>query len=126
MLGRGAARATNMNVVMFLANPFTNDARVYAEAGSLVRAGHEVMVVAWDRERDNTPREVLEGIEIIRLSTGLGVRYGFAAWLRNGLNLLLWQWLAYRLALRSSRERRLDVIHCHISSRGEGVATPDI
>ncbi len=31
---------------MFLANPFTNDARVYNEARSLVGAGHRVTVIA--------------------------------------------------------------------------------
>jgi len=102
-----------LNVVMLLANPFTNDARVYNEARALVGAGHRVTVIAWDRERENTPREVIDGIDVIRLSTGLGVRYGFASWLRNGLNLLLWQWKAYRRALALDRETGVDVVHCH-------------
>ncbi len=102
-----------MNVVMFLANAFTNDARVYAEAGSLVKAGHEVTVIAWDRERANTPREVLDGIAVVRLRSGLRLKYGFASWLWNISSLLLWQWQAYRQALAMNKETRLDVLHCH-------------
>ena len=102
-----------MNVVMFLSNPFTNDARVYAEAAALVRAGHRVTVIAWDRERSNIPREVLDGIEVVRLRSGLRLKYGFGSWLWDISSLLLWQWHAYRHALAMSKETRLDVLHCH-------------
>lgn len=102
-----------MNVLMFLANPFTNDARVYAEAKSLIKAGHEVTVVAWDREREHTRRQTWDGIEVVRVRTRLSPRYG-AVWRPwNGLNLLLWWQQAYRLALMLNRQGRLDVIHCH-------------
>ena len=33
-----------MNILMILANPFTNDPRVYNESRSLVKAGHKVTV----------------------------------------------------------------------------------
>ncbi len=98
---------------MFLSNPFTNDARVYAEARSLVKAGHRVTVIAWDRERENTPREVADGIEVVRLRSGLRLKYGFGSWLWNISSLLLWQWQSCRHALVLNKERRLDVIHCH-------------
>jgi len=102
-----------MNVVMFLANPFTNDARVYNEARALVGAGHRVTMIAWDRERENTPREVLGGIDVVRLRSGLRLRYGFGSWLWNISSLLLWQWQAYRHALAMSKRMSLDVLHCH-------------
>lgn len=38
-----------MNSLMTLSNPFTHDPRVYNEAKSLVKAGHEVTVIAWDK-----------------------------------------------------------------------------
>ena len=104
---------TSMNVVMFLSNPFTNDARVYNEARALVGAGHRVTVIAWDRERQNTPREALDGIEVVRLRSGLRLKYGFGSWLWNISSLLLWQWHAYRHALAMNKETRLDVLHCH-------------
>jgi glycosyltransferase involved in cell wall biosynthesis len=102
-----------MNVLMFVSNPFTNDPRVYAEAKSLVKAGHEVTVIAWDREKQNPPKQNWDGIEVVRTSTRLGLKYGFASWLWNSCNLLLWQRQAYRLALILHKERCFGVIHCH-------------
>ena len=43
-----------MNILMTLANPFTHDPRVYNEAKSLVKAGHKVTVLAWDKKKDTT------------------------------------------------------------------------
>jgi glycosyltransferase involved in cell wall biosynthesis len=102
-----------MKVLMFVANPFTNDPRVHAEAKSLVKAGHEVTVIAWDREKQNPPKQNWDGIEVVRSSTKLVPKYGFASWLWNGCNLLLWQRQAYRQALILNKETRFDVIHCH-------------
>ncbi len=102
-----------MNVLMLLSNAFTNDARVYNEARALVKAGHGVTVIAWDRERENTPLEVIDGIEVVRLRSGLRLRYGFGSWMWNMSSLLLWQWQVYRQALRLNKERRVDVVHCH-------------
>ena len=102
-----------MKVVMFLSNPFTNDARVYSEAKSLIQAGYEVTVIAWDRERQNPQRQNWDGIEVVRSRTRLGPKYGFASWLWNGFNLILWQQQAYRYTLALSKKKRFDVIHCH-------------
>jgi len=103
----------NMNVVMFVSNPFTNDARVYAEAKSLIQAGGRVTVVAWNSKRENPPRQTWDGIDIVRVGTRLSPKYGAASWLWNGFNLLLWWRQAYRRALILSKETRFDVIHCH-------------
>jgi len=102
-----------MKVLMFVANPFTNDPRVYAEAKSLVQTGYQVTVIAWDSKRENPPRQAWDGIDIVRVSTRLSPKYCIASWLWNGFNLLLWWWQAYRRALMLNKETRFDVIHCH-------------
>jgi len=106
-------RSVTINVLMFVANPFTNDPRVYAEAKSLVQAGGRVTVVAWDSKRENPPRQNWDGIDIVRVSTRLSPKYGAASWLWNGLNLLLWWRQAYRRALLLNKSLLFDVIHCH-------------
>lgn len=98
---------------MFVANPFTNDSRVYAEAKSLVQAGGRVTVVAWDSKRENPPRQTWDGIDIVRVRTRLSPKYGAASWLWNGFNMLLWQRQAYRRALLLNKGLCFDVIHCH-------------
>ena len=103
-----------MKVLMFLSNPFTSDPRVYNEARSLVQAGHEVTVIAWDRDNQNPPRQNWDGIEVVRLRTRLlpkRRRFGSPLWV--GLNLILWQRQALRQALALNREKHFDVIHCH-------------
>ena len=55
-----------MKILMTLANPFTNDPRVYMEARSLVKAGHNVTVLAWDRIGDSSPFETKDGIKVVR------------------------------------------------------------
>jgi len=103
-----------MKVVMFVSNAFAIDRRVYAEATSLLKAGYEVTVIAWDREEQNPSRQNLDGIEVVRLRARLlPKRYRFGSFLWVELNLLLWQRQAYRQALILNREKRFDVIHCH-------------
>jgi glycosyltransferase involved in cell wall biosynthesis len=103
-----------MQVLMFVSNPFTSDPRVYNEAKSLIQAGYEVTVVAWDREKQNLPRQSWDGIEVVRLRTKLlPKRYRFGSPLWVGFNLILWQRQAYRQALALNKENPLDVIHCH-------------
>jgi len=55
-----------MKILMTLANPFTHDPRVYNEARSLVKAGYKVTVLAWDRKKEYLPREIKDGINIVR------------------------------------------------------------
>jgi len=40
-----------MNILMTLANSFTHDPRVYNEARSLVKNGHNVTILAWDKKK---------------------------------------------------------------------------
>jgi glycosyltransferase involved in cell wall biosynthesis len=102
-----------VKVVMFVTNPFTSDPRVYAEAKSLVQAGYEVTVIAWDTGRHHPARQNWDGINIVRVTTPLASRPGSAWLLWNRLNFYLWQRRAFRQTLALNRENRLDVIHCH-------------
>ena len=38
---------------MILSNPFTQDPRVYNESKSLIKAGHKVTVLGWDKRNEN-------------------------------------------------------------------------
>jgi len=63
-----------MKIIMTVSNPFKPDPRVYKEAKSLVKAGHEVYVIAWDREGRYPEEEKIEGFSVIRL--GPKAEYG--------------------------------------------------
>lgn len=102
-----------MQVLMFRTNACISDPRVHSEGTSLLKAGREVTVIAWDREKQNPPRQNWDGIAVVRLRTRLSTKYGFASWLWNGFNLLLWQRQAYRQALVLNKEKHFDVIHCN-------------
>lgn len=98
-----------MKIMMFVSNPFTNDPRVYIEAKSLVKNGYEVTVIARNLEEENPSNESIEGIQVIRVSAPIKPRHTIYGPLWNGLGLALWQWKAYRKALKLN----FDIIHCH-------------
>lgn len=92
-----------MKVVMTVSNPFKPDPRVYKEAKSLVKAGYEVYVIAWDREGRYPEEEVVDGIKVIRL--GPRATYGSAMVLK----LPLFYLKAFMLILKL----KPDVVHTH-------------
>lgn len=102
-----------LNILMLLSNPFTNDARVYNEASSLIQSGHKVTVVAWDRGKSNNRRQNWDGIDVVRVRTCLPAKYGLGIWPWHVFHLLFWQWRAYSKALSINKEARFDVTHCH-------------
>src|SRR4030042_5986721 len=102
-----------MKIIMFVSNPFTNDPRVYNEAKSLIKAGHEVTVIAWDRDKQSIPQEIWDGIHVIRLQTKFHTNHSRFNWLWVGFGLLLWQRKAFKQALTLHDKIRFDVIHCH-------------
>ena len=102
-----------MKILMFVSNAFTNDPRVYNEAQSLLNAGHEVTVIAWDRDQQNIPEEIWDGIHVIRLQTIVHTKHTKFNWLWVGLGLLLWQQKAFRYALSLLKKDAFDAIHCH-------------
>lgn len=92
-----------MRIVMTVSNPFKPDPRVYKEAKSLSKAGHEVIVIAWDREGRYPKEEKIEGFSVLRL--GPKARYGPLMVLK----LPLFYLKAFRVILRL----KPDVIHTH-------------
>lgn len=103
-----------MNGLMFRTNACTSDPRVYLEARSLVKAGQQVPVIAWDREGTNPTRQDWDGIDVVRLSTRLlPKRYSSGSPFWVGSNLLLWQRQAYHQALELNKEEGFDVLHCN-------------
>ncbi|AMM53541.1 glycosyltransferase family 4 protein [Pyrococcus kukulkanii] len=94
-----------MKIVMTVTNPFKPDPRVYKEAKSLVNAGHEVIVLAWDREGKYPKEETVEGIKVVRF--GPRSRYG------NFLDFPLKLPLFYLKALLFLLRGDFDAIHTH-------------
>ncbi len=94
-----------LDIVMFLTNGLASDPRVEKEAAALIAAGHQVTVLAWDREGSLPRVEERAGMHIERLGPvsghGRGVRSipGFRTY-----------WSA---AARRAVELRPDVLHCH-------------
>jgi glycosyltransferase involved in cell wall biosynthesis len=94
---------------MTLANPFTHDPRVYMEARSLIRAGHKVTVLAWDREGISKAYEIKDEIEIIRsYNTRLMNLLKY-----DVLKMYLWWSKGYKDALKIFKKEKIDVIHSH-------------
>ncbi len=92
-----------MRVLMLLSNAFRPDARVYKEARTLLKAGFEVSIIAWDREQRFPEKEEVDGIKVIRTGPkARGKRY-FIMDIRK-----FWK-SAYKLA----ENMDFDVIHAH-------------
>jgi glycosyltransferase involved in cell wall biosynthesis len=92
-----------MKIVMTVSNPFKPDPRVYKEAKSLAKVGHEVIVIAWDREGRYPKEEKIEGFSVLRL----GPKAGYGPLM--ALKLPLFYLKAFRVILRL----KPDVIHTH-------------
>jgi len=98
-----------MKILMTLANPFTHDPRVYDEAHSLVKAGHEVTVLAWNRYGDNIKNEKINGIDIHRVNNSKlmdSIPYPLFI-------LQLWWNKGYKESLKLYEKYPFDVVHCH-------------
>jgi glycosyltransferase involved in cell wall biosynthesis len=93
-------------VVMLLSNAFRPDPRVAREAEGLVRAGHQVTVVCWDREGRFSPRETVDGYQLERVQS---IRTVYGAGLRQLLYTPRFWWTA----AKRIEALQPDVIHCH-------------
>ena len=91
---------------MLLSNAFRPDPRVAREAESLARAGHQVTVVCWDREKQFAPQETVGGYQVERVQQ---VRTVYGAGARQILHTPRF----WRAASRRVRTLQPDVIHCH-------------
>lgn len=107
-----------MNILMILANPFTHDHRVYNEAKSLVKAGHEVTVLAWDKTGKHPKNEVKDGITVIRCYNSKFMDISPYDIFR----LHFWWRKGYKDALEFFKKNKFDIVHCHdLSSLPIGV-----
>jgi glycosyltransferase involved in cell wall biosynthesis len=98
-----------MNILMILANPFTHDPRVYNEARALIKAGHEVTVLAWDRKKLNHLKEKKEGINVVRIRNTK-----FMDFLPYDIFRLHFWWNeGVKKALKLQKKNPFDVVHCH-------------
>ncbi len=98
-----------MNILMTLANPFTHDPRVYNEAKSLIKAGHNVTILAWDKKKENASAEVKDGINIIR-----SYNSRFMEILPYDIfRMHFWWYKAYNDVLEVHKKNHFDIIHCH-------------
>jgi glycosyltransferase involved in cell wall biosynthesis len=102
-----------MKVLMLVASPVTTDPRLFNEAQALVQNGHQVTVIAWDRFKQNPPRESWNGVDIIRLRISLPPGWGLSVPPWHALHLMLWQQQAYRKAISLHKRNPFDIVHCH-------------
>jgi len=94
-----------MKIVMAVTNPFKPDPRVYKEAKSLVKAGYDVVIIAWDREGKYPREETIEGIRVVRF--GPKSRYG------SFFDFLVKLPLFYIKAFIFMAKEDFDAIHTH-------------
>lgn len=91
---------------MLLSNAFRHDFRVAREATGLVRAGHQVTIVCWDREGRHKPNEMINGYQVERVQN---VHTVYGAGARQILNTPRF----WRAAAARTQAFKPDVIHCH-------------
>lgn len=96
---------SSKTVLMLLTNAYDPDPRVRQEALALLEMGWRVRLLAWDRDRKSAASEIVEGIEVERIS--LSSRHG-----RGTAQLFFYALLYLRILWRGFRVR-FDVVHCH-------------
>jgi len=94
-----------MKVLMLLSKPFQPEPWIYREAKTLVDAGHHVKIIGWNRERKYKNAEILDGIEINRVS--IRAPYG------TFIGLLPLYPIFYLVIFFKSFFIDFDVIDCH-------------
>lgn len=93
-------------IAMLLSNAFRPDPRVAREAQALVRAGHQVTVICWDREGLFPATEQSDGYRIERIQN-VHTAYG------AGARQLFHTPRFWRAAVNRAAALNPDVIHCH-------------
>jgi len=94
-----------MKILMVLSNPFVNDSRVHNEAASLINAGHEVRLIAWDRTGKYEKNELVNEIDVYRISNNFQMRI-----LQKPLLQIPFFWSK---AIKLAKRFKFDAIHCH-------------
>ena len=99
-----------MRIVILRSNPVNPDSRVEKEANSLIKAGHHVTIVGWDRDNQYDWRK-----DSLALPNGvsdiyrIGIPASFGGGMKNlkalfNFSLKLWNWL-------SNHRNEIDCIH---------------
>lgn len=98
-----------MNILIIRSSPFVAlEPRLYNQAKSLIKAGHKVTVLAWDKKRINPPQDV-EGIHIVpSFNTKL-----MDVLPKDIFRLHLWWNKGYKDALKLYKQNPFDVINSH-------------
>nr|ABD17737.1 glycosyltransferase [Methanococcus voltae PS] len=94
-----------MKILMTATNPVTNDPRILKEAKALIEAGHDITIVAWDRECKNPSETTKEGINIIRVP--VRASYG------NMKEFIKTLPIFYKKAYKIIKKLDFDAIHTH-------------
>ncbi len=102
---RYSEKRTHMRSLMIVSNDVTRDARVQREGRSLVRAGHEVEVIGWDRKGTESKRDTIGGVKVTRMRSTRLMRVAPSDLFRNPL------W--WRMAYREGVKHEFDIVHCH-------------
>jgi len=98
-----------MNILMILSNPFIQDPRVYNEAISLIKSGHKVTILAWDKKKEHPHTESKDDIKIVRSYNSLFMKilpYDI-------FKMHFWWYKGYIDALELHEKTPFDVVHCH-------------
>jgi len=90
---------------MLLSNPFRPDPRVHREAEALIRAGHKVTILCWDREQKHQKKETIDGIQIVRL--------GPTSSFENTKIFLKTIRQFWKMARQEMRTMNFDIVHAH-------------
>ena len=99
-----------MKILMILSKEFIVDPRVYREAKALVDAGHNVVVLMWDRHGDHESESIVDGVRVIRIRNTSLMNILPNDFLRNPL----WWRKAYNEAIKLYKTSfPFDVVHCH-------------
>jgi glycosyltransferase involved in cell wall biosynthesis len=96
-----------MNILMIVANPYSHDPRVKSEAEALVKAGHTVHVLGWDRHGTFPRSEEINGVLVHRIGRTLGMKI-------MPLDILRMRfWWKEAVRREAPFIDKIDVIHCH-------------
>lgn len=103
----GKQDGSSMNILMIVANPYSNDPRVRAEAEALVEAGHKVHVLGWDQRGAFPKNEEIKGVLVHRIGRTLGMKV-------MPLDILRMRfWWKEAVRRETPFLDKIDVIHCH-------------
>jgi glycosyltransferase involved in cell wall biosynthesis len=94
-----------MRSLMIVSNDVTRDARVQREGRSLVRAGHEVEVIGWDRKGTESKGQTMDGVKVTRMRNTRLMRVAPSDLFRNPM------W--WRMAHKEGLKHEFDIVHCH-------------